>query len=88
MESDDNDETPTDLNLRRPASPAARALANLSFQLSALAATIGTSARNLDTFDRPQRLGILAGLAPQLGELGDECHNARRLIEDMSKETP
>lgn len=82
---DDEFDTPIDLNLRRPASPASRAIANLALSVGALAVDLGTSARNLDELEGAERAGFLVGLARKLGEAAEGFHEARRLIQEMGE---
>jgi len=88
MENDDN--TPTDITLRRPATHEARAIADLGLALAAIAVDIGTSAGRIDKLEGAERAGFLTGLARQLGEVGDALHDARRICQSMirDKETP
>ena len=82
----DDDETPVNAGLRRSATREARAVADLGLALAAIAVDIGTSAGRIDALAGPERAGFLAGLARQLGEIGDALHDARRICEQMSKE--
>lgn len=81
MENDDK--TPTDIGLRRPATRESRAIADLALSLAAIATDIGTSAGRLDALTGAERAGFLAGLARQLGEVGDALHDARRVCTNM-----
>jgi hypothetical protein len=81
METDDK--TPTDIGLRRPSTPEARAIADLGLALAAIAVDIGTSAGRFDRLEGAERAGFLTGLARQLGEIGDALHDARRICTDM-----
>lgn len=84
---DDPEDTPIDLGLRRNASRESKALANCSLCLNAIARQLGEAASCVDKLEGTERAGYLAGLARQLGLTGDELHEARRIIEDMSRET-
>lgn len=80
---DDRDETPADLGLRKSSSIAARALADLSFAVAALASDIGQVARYLDGTSGIERDALLSGLARRLGEAGDALHDGRREVSEM-----
>jgi hypothetical protein len=87
MDNDD-DKTPTDIGIRRPATHEARAIADLGLALAAIAVDIGTSAGRLDQLEGAERAGFLAGLARQLGEIGDALHDARRVCTNMLNKEP
>lgn len=81
---DDDGETPADLGLRKSSSLEARAIADLSFAVAALASDIGEVARNLDSREGVERDALLVGLARRLGEAGDALHEGRRVVTDMT----
>jgi len=83
MEAEDDGKTPADLGLRKSSSLEARAIADLSFAVSALATDIGEVARNLDRHTGIERDALLSGLAHRLGQAGDALHDGRRVVTEM-----
>ena len=84
MEESDDGTTPADLGLRKSSSLEARAIADLSFAVNALAADIGEVARNLDRYTGVERDALLTGLARKLGDAGDALHDGRRVVAEMT----
>lgn len=84
---DDDGTTPADLGLRRSSSLEARAVADLSLTVAALATDIGEVARNLDRLTGVERDALLIGLAKRLGDAGDALHEGRRAVGDMAGKT-
>ena len=80
---DDDGTTPADLGLRKSSSLEARAIADLSFAVAALATDIGEVARHLDRLTGVERDALLIGLSRRLGEAGDALHEGRRVVTDM-----
>ena len=80
---DDDGSTPADLGLRKSSSLEARAIADLSFAVAALATDIGEAARHLDRLEGIERDALLTGLARRLGEAGDALHDGRREVSEM-----
>lgn len=79
----DDDSTPADLDLRRPASPERLAFARTELTLDAVIRSVREIRRRWDVAHADERRVLATHVEADARELGDVAHDLARLMQDF-----